>query len=128
MAHSQHRLPGDSFRQSDLPLLAPNFSQNHVRLNEEELVLPLTRLYLHKSSQSGNEVSFLIPLLYSAKFQYLLRINFCMQLNEISIEKSKKCMKMSACPIFPLEFQSKVPIPDRHYGLPIGKPDFQSEF
>ena len=79
MAHSQHRLPGDSYRQSDLPLLVSHFSQNHMGLNEGDLVLSLTHLHLHRNSQAGNEVSFLIPLLYSVKFQHLLRINFCMQ-------------------------------------------------
>ena len=44
------------------------FPQNCVGLNERELVLPLTHLHLHRSSQAGNEVSFLIPLLYSANF------------------------------------------------------------
>ena len=68
MAHLQHSLHGDSSRQPDPPLLTPHFSQNHVGLNEGELVLPLTRLHLHRSSQAGNEVGFLIPLLLFYKF------------------------------------------------------------
>ena len=58
MAHPQHRLHGDSFRLSDSPLVALHFPQNHVGLNEGELILPLTRLELHRSSQVGNEVGF----------------------------------------------------------------------
>ena len=58
----QHKLQGDSSRQPNSPLLAPYFPQNHVELNEGELVLPLTRLHLHKSFQADDEVSFQIPL------------------------------------------------------------------
>ena len=58
MADPQHRLQGDSSSQSDPPLHALYFPQNHVGLNEGELVLPLTRLHLHRSSQAGNEVGF----------------------------------------------------------------------
>ena len=63
MAHPQHRLHGDSSRQLDPPLVAPHFPQNHVGLNEGELVLPVTRLHVHMNSQAGDEVSFLIHLL-----------------------------------------------------------------
>ena len=58
MADPQHRLQKDSSNQSDPPLRAPYFSQNQVGLNEGELVLPLTRLHLHRSSQAGDEVGF----------------------------------------------------------------------
>ena len=75
MADPQYRLQGDSSSQSNPLLRAPHFTQNHVGLNEGELVLPLTRLHLHRSSQAGDEVDFLIPLLYSAIFSILLRIN-----------------------------------------------------
>ena len=68
MAYPQYRLPGDSSRQSDPPLIAPYFPHNYVGPNEGELVLPLTRLHLHRSSQASNEVGFLITLLYSLKF------------------------------------------------------------
>ena len=72
MADPRHKLQGDSSRQSDPTLLAPYFLQNHDGLNEGELVLPLTRLHLHRSSQAGDEVSFLISLLYSAIFSIYL--------------------------------------------------------
>ena len=72
MANPQHRLQEDSFKQSDPPLHALHFPQNHVGLNEGELVLSLTRLYLHRSSQAGDEVSFLISLLYSVIFSIYL--------------------------------------------------------
>ena len=62
MADPQQRLQEDSSRQPDPPLRAPHFPQNHVGLNEGELVLSLTQLHLHRSSQAGNEVGFLIPL------------------------------------------------------------------
>ena len=65
MTDPQHILQGDSFKQSDPPLRAPHFPQNYIGLNEGQLVLPLTRLHLHRSSQAGDEVGFLIPLLYS---------------------------------------------------------------
>ena len=68
MAHPQYRLHGDSFRQSDPPLIAPYFPQNHAELNEGELVLPLTRLHLHRNSQVGDEAGLLIPLLLFCKF------------------------------------------------------------
>ena len=68
MVHPQHKLPGDNSRQSDPPLFAPYISQNHVGLNEGELVLTLTHLHLHRSSQAGDEVGFLIPLLLFYKF------------------------------------------------------------
>ena len=74
MADSQHRLQEDSFRQSDPPLRAPYFPQNHVGLNEVELVLPLTILHLHKSSQAGDEVGFLISLLHSIIFSIYVRL------------------------------------------------------
>ena len=72
MTDPQHRLQGDSSRQSDPPLRAPYFPQNHVGLNEGELVLSLTRLHLHRSSQAGDEFSFFIPLFYSAIFSISL--------------------------------------------------------
>ena len=56
MADPQRGLQGDSSRQSDPLLRAPHFPQNHVGFNEGELVLPLSRLHLHRSSQAGNEV------------------------------------------------------------------------
>ena len=68
MAHPQHRLHEDSSKQLDPPLVAPYFPQNLVGLNERELILPLTRLHLHKSSQAGDEVGFLIHLLLFYKF------------------------------------------------------------
>ena len=72
MTDPHYRLQGDSSRQPDPPLRAPHFPQNHIGLNEGELVLPLTRLHLHRSSQAGNEVGFLISLLYSVIFSILL--------------------------------------------------------
>ena len=71
MAHPQHRLLEDISRQSDPSLLAPYFSQNHVGLNEGELVLPFTRLHLYRSSEASNEVGFLIILLYSVNFSII---------------------------------------------------------
>ena len=59
MVHPQRGHPGASSSQSDPPPVALHFPQNHLGLNESELILPLTRLQLHKSSQAGNEVSFL---------------------------------------------------------------------
>ena len=58
MADPQHRLQGDSSSQSDPLLRAPYFHQNHAGHNKGELVLPLTRLHLHRSSQASDEVSF----------------------------------------------------------------------
>ena len=58
MVHPQRGHPGASSSQSDPPPVAPYFPQNHLGLNEGELILPLTRLHLHRSSQAGNEVSF----------------------------------------------------------------------
>ena len=58
MADPQHELQGGSSSQSDPPFRAPHFPQNHVGFNEGELILPLTRLELHRSSQVGNEVGF----------------------------------------------------------------------
>ena len=86
MAHPQHRLSEDSSRQSDLPLLALYFSQNHVGLNEGELVLPLTRLHLHRSSQAGNEVGFPdYSTLFCKISSICLRLIFWMQLNPSKI-------------------------------------------
>ena len=70
MADPQHKLQGDSSNQSDPLLRAPHFPQNHVELNEGELVLPLTRLHLHRSSQAGNEVSFSDFSALFCNFQY----------------------------------------------------------
>ena len=53
MTDPQHVLQGDSSRQSDLPLRAPLFPQNHIGFNEGEPVLPLSRLHLHRSSEVG---------------------------------------------------------------------------
>ena len=58
----QHKLQGDSSRQPNPPLLAPYFPQNHVGFNEGELVLPLTRLHIHRSFQAGDEVDCLTPI------------------------------------------------------------------
>ena len=76
MIDPQYRLQGDSCRQSDPPLRAPYFSQNHVGFNEGELVLPLSRLHLHRSSQAGNEVGFSDFSVLFCNFQHLLRINW----------------------------------------------------
>ena len=70
MTDPQRGLQGDSSRQSDLPLRALHFSQNHVGLNEGELILPLTRLHLHRSSQAGDEVSFSDSSALFYNFQY----------------------------------------------------------
>ena len=72
MTDPQHRLQGDSSRQPDPPLRAPHFPQNYIGFNEGELVLSLTRLHLHRSSQAGDEVDFMIPLLYSIIFNIYL--------------------------------------------------------
>ena len=58
MTDPQCGLQGDNSRQSDPPLRAPHFPQNHVGFNEVEPVLSLSRLHLHRSSQAGNEVGF----------------------------------------------------------------------
>ena len=58
MTDPQYRLQGDGSGQSDPLVRAPHFPQNHVGFNEGELILPLTRLELHRSSQVGNEVGF----------------------------------------------------------------------
>ena len=68
MADPQRGIQGDSSSQSDPPLHAPYFSQNHVGFNEGELVLPLTRLHLHRNSQAGDEVGFMIHILLLCKF------------------------------------------------------------
>ena len=68
MAHPQHRIHGDSSRQSDPPLVAPYFLHNYIGLNEEEHVLSLTRLHLHRNSQADDEDDFLIHLLLFYKF------------------------------------------------------------
>ena len=76
MADPQRGLQGDSSCQSDPPLRAPHFPQNHVGFNEGEPVLPLSRLHLHRSSQAGNEVGFSEFFVLFCNFQYLLRINW----------------------------------------------------
>ena len=43
-------------------------------LNEGDLVLPLTRLHLYRSSQAGNEVGFLFPLPYPVIFSIYLEL------------------------------------------------------
>ena len=58
MAHSQCGHSEASSSQLDPPPVTPHFPQNHLGLNEGELILPLTRLQLHSSSQASNEVSF----------------------------------------------------------------------
>ena len=75
MADPQRGFQRDSSSHSDPPLRAPHFSQNHVGFNEGELVLPLSRLHLHRSSQAGNEVRFSDSFTLICNFQYLLRIN-----------------------------------------------------
>ena len=75
MANPQRGLQGDSSSQSDPPLRAPHFPQNHVEFNEGELVLPLSRLHLHRSSQAENKVRFSDSFTLICNFQYLLRIN-----------------------------------------------------
>ena len=72
MAYPQHSLHGDSSRQPDPLLLAPYFLQNHIGLNEGDLVLSLTWLHLYRSSQASDNVDFLIFLLYSAIFSIYL--------------------------------------------------------
>ena len=59
MVHPQRGHPEASSSQSYPPPVAPHFPQNYLGLNEGELILPLTHLQFHKSSQAGNEVSFL---------------------------------------------------------------------
>ena len=76
MTDPQHILQGDHSRQSDPPLRAPLFPQNHIGFNEGELVLPLSRLHLHRSSQTGNEVGSSNSSVLFCNFQYLLRINW----------------------------------------------------
>ena len=76
MTDPQRVLQGDSSRQSDPLLGAPHFPQNHVGFNEGELVLPLSRLHLHRSSQAGNEVGFSDFSILFCNFHYLLRINW----------------------------------------------------
>ena len=68
MTNPQRGLQGDSSRQSDPPLRAPHFSQNHVGFNEGEPVLPLSRLHLHRSSQAGNEIGFFWFLCFILQF------------------------------------------------------------
>ena len=75
MADPQRGLQGDSSRQSDPLPRAPHFPQNHVGFNEGKLVLPLSRLHLHKSSQAENEVGFSDFSILLCNFQYLFRIN-----------------------------------------------------
>ena len=60
MTDPQRGLQGDSSRQSDPSLRAPYFPQKHVGFNEREPVLPLSILHLHRSSQAGNEVCFIL--------------------------------------------------------------------
>ena len=74
MAHPQRGHSGASFSQSDPPHIAPHFPQNHLGLNEGELILPLTRLQLHRSSQAGNEVNFSDLSIYSATFSIYLEL------------------------------------------------------
>ena len=76
MTDPQHLLQGDSSRQSDLPLRAPLFPQNHIGFNQGEPVLPLSGLHLHRSSQAGNEVGFSDFSVLFCNFQHLLRINW----------------------------------------------------
>ena len=59
MAHPQHRLCWRCSKKLDPSILPPNFLQNQLGLNEGEVVLLLTRLHLHRSSQAGDEVGFL---------------------------------------------------------------------
>ena len=82
MTDPQRVLQGDSSRQldpssrqSDPPLRAPLFPQNHIGFNQGEPVLPLSGLHLHRSSQAGNEVDFSDFSILFYNFQYLLRIN-----------------------------------------------------
>ena len=76
MTDPQHLLQGDHSRQSDPPLRAPLFPQNHIGFNQGEPVLPLSRLHLHRSSQAGNEVGFSDFSVLFCNFQHLLRINW----------------------------------------------------
>ena len=76
MTDPQRVLQGDSSRQLDPLLRAPHFPQNHVGVNKGELVLPLTRLHLHRSSQAGDKVGFSNSSTLFCNFQYLLKINW----------------------------------------------------
>ena len=75
MTDPQYRLQGDGSGQSDPPLRAPYFPQNHVGFNVGELILPLTRFERHRSSQAGNEVGFSDLSALFCNFQHLLSIN-----------------------------------------------------
>ena len=63
IAHQQHRVYGSGSRQSDPSILPLYVPQNYVGLNKRELILLLTRLHLHRSSQAGDKVGFLTLLL-----------------------------------------------------------------
>ena len=58
LAHSLYRLCGNSSRQSDLSIISMYFPQNNLGLNEGKVVSLLTRLDLHGSFQTGDEVGF----------------------------------------------------------------------
>ena len=76
MTDPQYRLQGDGSGQSDPLVHAPHFPQKHIGFNVGETVLPLSRLYLHRSSQAGNEVGFSEFSILFCNFQYSLRINW----------------------------------------------------